>query len=388
MAVWCCIASAANYVSGKMEFEILHTDSNSNGRTGVVRTAHGEFRTPAFMPVGTRGTVKGIVPDLLKQTGSEIILGNTYHLILRPGVDVIEQAGGLHKFTGWDGSILTDSGGFQVFSLAQLRKIDDEGVSFSSHIDGQVIRLEPAEVTRIQNRLGADIIMAFDECPPWPVDFEKAKEAVERTIRWAKICKEVHERDEQWLFGIVQGSLFTELRDICVQELVALDFPGYALGGLSVGESAELRKKIVDEFAPKLPADKPRYLMGVGMPIDIVDSVASGIDMFDCVLPTRNGRNGYAFTSSGPVKLRNEQYKFDFGPIDANCSCYCCRKFSRAYVRHLFLVGEMLGPILLSIHNVSFFQKLMNDIRQSIKENKLSELVEKVHNVWEDRRDC
>ncbi len=365
-------------------FEILHKDEKSNARVGLARTEHGTFQTPAFMPVGTRGTIKGLVPGLVAETGSEIILGNTYHLILRPGLDVIERCGGLHKFIGWDGSILTDSGGFQVFSLAELRKIDDEGVTFSSHIDGQIIRLEPKDVIKAENRLGADIIMAFDECPEWPVDFERAQQAVERTVRWAEICKRVHERQEQGLFGIVQGSMFPELRDVCLKKIVEIGFDGYALGGLSVGEHPNLRKKIVDEFAPKLPEKQLRYLMGVGRPVDIAESVAAGVDMFDCVLPTRNGRNGYAFTSCGGIKLRNERYKFDFGPIDANCDCYSCRNFSRAYVRHLFLVGEMLGPILVSLHNIAFFQNFMSEIRDAIRNNRLHEFVEKVHEIWED----
>ncbi len=375
----------------RIGFEVLHKDEKSNGRVGIARTMHGTFQTPAFMPVGTRGTVKGLLPNLIADTGSEIILGNTYHLMLRPGLEIIEQAGGLHKFVGWDGSMLTDSGGFQVFSLAELRKIDDEGVTFSSHIDGQIIRLEPASVIEAENRLGADIIMTFDECPKWPVDFARAKEAVERTIRWAEICKEVHRKEGQGLFGIVQGSMFAELRDLCLRKIVEIGFDGYALGGLSVGEGAEERKKIVDEFGPKLPENKLRYLMGVGRPIDIAESVAAGIDMFDCVLPTRNGRNGYAFTSKGAIKLRNEKYKLDFSPIDKECNCYCCRRFTRAYVRHLFLVGEMLGPILLSLHNIAFFQNFMRKIRVAIRNNNLREFVEKVRDVWENEErseDC
>ncbi len=368
-------------------FDVLHRDERSNGRVGVVRTVHGDFETPAFMPVGTRGTVKGLLPSMLAETGSRIILGNAYHLILRPGVEIIERAGGLHKFIGWEGAILTDSGGFQVFSLADLRKIDDEGVTFSSHIDGSIIRLEPESVIDAENRIGADIIMAFDECPEWPVEFDRAQKAVERTLKWAEICKKVHKREDQGLFGIVQGSMYGELREKCLNGIVEIGFDGYALGGLSVGEQAEVRKEIVDEFCPKLPEDKPRYLMGVGRPVDIAESVAAGVDMFDCVLPTRNGRNGYGFTWTGALRIRNEKYKYDFGPIDERCDCYCCRNFSRAYIRHLFLVGEMLGPILISLHNISFFQDFMREIRNAIKQNKLRDFVEKVHEVWENRQE-
>lgn len=348
-------------------------------------TPHGQFDTPAFMPVGTRAAVKGITPEHLAQTGSQIILANTYHLMLRPGTDVVAGCGGLHKFMNWSGPILTDSGGFQIFSLASLRKIDDEGVTFSSHVDGQLIRLDPAEVIRCQNKLGADIIMAFDECPPWPVDFKDAQITVDRTIRWAGVCKETHQDKDQALFGIVQGSLYPELRQVCLDRLVEMDFPGYAMGGLSVGEEPAKRKMIVDEFVPKLPFDKPRYLMGIGHPMDIIESVAAGIDMFDCVLPTRNGRNAYAFTSAGSIRLRNEKYKFDRSPIDEKCKCYCCNNFSKAYIRHLFMVGEMLGPILMSIHNISFFQNFMRDLRRAICENRVLSLLEQVRAVWEDR---
>lgn len=367
-----------------LKFTVMHGDATTRARVGRVETPHGTFETPAFMPVGTRAAVKGIVPELLRGTGAQIILANTYHLVLRPGADVVASCGGLHRFMGWSGPILTDSGGFQVFSLAGLRRIDDDGVTFSSHVDGRLLRLDPAEAIRSQNQLGADIIMAFDECPPWPVDFARAREATERTIRWAAVCKASHARNDQALFGIVQGSLFPELRQRCLDRLADLDFPGYAMGGLSVGEDPDRRKAIVDEFVPKLPAEKPRYLMGVGRPIDLVESVAAGIDMFDCVLPTRNGRNAYAFTSQGPIRLRNEKYKLDGGPIDAECQCYCCNNFSRAYIRHLFMVSEMLGPILVSIHNISFFQNFMRDIRRAICENRLFDLIGRVRSTWVD----
>ncbi len=367
-----------------LKFIISHRDGKA--RVGRVETGHGGFDTPAFMPVGTRGAVKGIVPELLRGTGSQIILANTYHLVLRPGAEIVAKAGGLQKFMGWPGPILTDSGGFQVFSLSSLRQIDEDGVTFSSHVDGQLVRLGPVEATRSQNQLGADIIMAFDECPPWPVDFEGARLAVDRTIRWAEVCRRSHERpEEQSLFGIIQGSMYPELRQVCLDRLAEMDFPGYAMGGLSVGEEAEKRREIVDEFVPKMPADKPRYLMGVGRPVDIIEAVGAGIDMFDCVLPTRNGRNAYAFTGSGPVRLRNEKYKSDFSPLDEKCQCYCCKNFGKAYIRHLFLVGEMLGPILVSIHNISFFQDFMREIRRAICENRLFNLMEQVRSVWEDR---
>jgi queuine tRNA-ribosyltransferase len=295
----------------------------------------------------------------------------------------VEEAGGLHRFMGWDGPILTDSGGFQVFSLSTLRKIDDDGVTFSSHVDGQLVRFDPEMVIESQNRLGADIIMAFDECPPWPATREQAKTAVDRTVRWAERCLKAHKRNDQSLFGIIQGSMYPDLRADCIERMIPMDFPGYALGGLSVGEDETLRNRIVEEFAPMLPEEKPRYLMGVGRPTDLVDSIAFGVDMFDCVLPTRNGRNAYAFTSIGPLRLRNEQYKLDQTPIDEKCGCYSCRNFSKSYIRHLFLVGEMLGPILVSLHNIAFFQNLMKDIRRSISENRFSELRKEVKAVWE-----
>jgi queuine tRNA-ribosyltransferase len=367
-----------------LKFTISHTDKSTRARVGQVTTPHGTFDTPAFMPVGTRASVKGLVPDLIEGTGAQIILSNTYHLVLRPGADVVAAAGGLHKFMNWHKPILTDSGGFQVFSLASLRRIDEDGVTFSSHVDGQLIRFDPASVIGNENKLGADIIMAFDECSPWPVEFAGARLAVDRTVRWAKQCQQAHQRpDEQALFAIVQGSMYPELRQICLDRLVEMDFPGYAMGGLSVGEPPEKRQPIVDEFVPKLPENKPRYLMGVGRPIDLVESIAAGIDMFDCVLPTRNGRNAYAFTAGGPMRLRNEKYRLDFTPIDEKCGCYCCRNFSRAYIRHLFLVNEMLGPILLSIHNIAFFQDFMRDIRRAICENRLKSLIEQVRSVWQ-----
>jgi len=319
------------------------------------------------MPVGTAGAVKGVTPEQLEETGPDIILANTYHMMLRPGVDVVEKLGGLHKLMSWDKPILTDSGGYQVFSLSCLTKIDDDGVEFASHIDGAKVYLDAAKATQIQNRLGADIIMCFDQCTPFPCEPEALNQAVNRTIKWARQCKNAHGREDQMLFAIVQGGIDLELRTRCAKELVDMDFPGYAIGGLSVGEGHDNLIKTVTHTAPLLPRDKPRYLMGVGMPADIIASVLAGIDMFDCVLPTRNGRNAFAFTNSGPVRMRNACHLTDTGPIEADCDCYSCRTFSRASIRHFFNVNEMLGPILTAIHNLRFFQRLMAEIRDQIE---------------------
>jgi queuine tRNA-ribosyltransferase len=347
-------------------FEILATDPGSAARRGRLTTPHGIVDTPVFMPVGTRGSVKGVLPCLLRETGAPILLANTYHLSLRPGSELIAQLGGLHKFMNWDGAILTDSGGYQVFSLSELNRIDDDGVSFRSHIDGAALRLDPATAMRIQNELGADIIMAFDQCPPSTADRRDVTAAVERTIRWAARCKAAHAREDQALFGIVQGGIHHDLRRLCASRLVELDFPGYAIGGLSVGETQEQMIEVLAALEPHLPREKPRYLMGVGMPADIVAAVRSGVDMFDCVLPTRNGRNAYAFTPTGPLRLRNEKYRADERPLEPGCDCPACRGFSRAYIRHLFQAAEMLGPILVSLHNLRFYQRLMRDIRDLI----------------------
>ena len=346
--------------------EIHHREAGGQARVGTLHTPHGPVRTPAFMPVGTRGSVKGVWPDQVRASGADIILANTYHLALRPGAELVEQLGGLHRFIGWDGPILTDSGGYQVFSLAELNHVSDEGVKFRSHIDGQWLFLDPTSATRIQNQLGADIIMAFDECPPGDADREVVTRAVDRTIRWAAGCRQAHQRDDQALFGIVQGGVFHDLRRLCTDRLIELDFPGYAVGGLSVGETHENMVEVLNELVPHLPSDRPRYLMGVGMPRDILAAVRAGVDMFDCVLPTRNGRNGYAFTPTHPLRLRNEKYKAQDQPLEAGCPCPTCRQFSRAYIRHLFLAGEMMGPILLSVHNLWFFQRFMTRLRDLI----------------------
>ncbi len=354
-------------------FEVLHKDSGSAARLGLLTTAHGQVETPVFMPVGTAGAVKGITPQQLKETGCELVLANTYHLLLRPGFDTVEKIGGLHKFMSWDGPILTDSGGYQVFSLSSLTKIDDDGVEFASHIDGKKIYLNAEIATDIQNRLGADIIMCFDECTPFPIDRPQLKTAVDRTIAWAKRAKEAHKNPNQLLFAIVQGGIDAELRTYCTSELVKTGFNGYAIGGLSVGEGHENMAKTVTHTVKLLPHDKPRYLMGVGTPADIIAAVKAGVDMFDCVLPTRNGRNAFAFTQNGGLRLRNSVHIDDTRPIETDCDCYCCRNFSRAALRHFFNSGEMLGPILVSLHNLRFYQKLMAGIRQAIQRNELAD---------------
>ncbi|HPY77512.1 MAG TPA: tRNA guanosine(34) transglycosylase Tgt [Anaerohalosphaeraceae bacterium] len=347
-------------------FDIKTADNGSSGRVGALRTGHGTVQTPAFMPVGTRGCVKGILPDQLRQTGAQIMLANTYHLLLRPGVEVVVAMGGLHRFTGWDGPILTDSGGFQVFSLSSLNRVDEDGVEFASHIDGSPFRLDAKTATGIQNRLGADIIMCFDECTPYPCEFQKVEQAVERTIRWAQQCREAHANPQQMLFGIVQGGVVQKLRSRCLEALIPMEFDGYAIGGLSVGEGHEAMIETVEYTAPQLPEGKPRYLMGVGMPADIVAAVRAGVDLFDCVLPTRNGRNAYAFTESGSIRLRNNALIGDPEPIERDCPCLACRKFSRSAIRHFFNVGEMLGPILATIHNLTYYQRLISQIHRRI----------------------
>lgn len=347
-------------------FEIKTKDPGSQARIGILRTEHGTVETPVFMPVGTRGCVKGILPQQLRETGAQIMLANTYHLILRPGVEVVESLGGLHSFTAWDGPILTDSGGYQVFSLSSLNRVDDDGVEFASHIDGRPITLNAEIATGIQNRLGADIIMCFDECTPYPCQTGQIEQAVERTIRWARQCLEAHNNPQQMLFGIVQGGVDLSLRDRCLNGLVPMDFDGYAIGGLSVGEGHDAMIRTAEHTASQLPEAKPRYLMGVGMPVDIVAAVRAGVDMFDCVLPTRNGRNAFAFTENGAIRLRNSTHGSNPDPIERDCPCAACRNFSRSAIRHFFNVGEMLGPILATIHNLTYYQRLMARIRERI----------------------
>jgi len=356
-------------------FELIAEDSETSARAGVFTTPHGQIETPVFMPVGTLGTVKGLLPDQLKAVGVPILPGNTYHLALRPGADVVEELGGLHKLMDWDRPILTDSGGFQVFSLANLSELTDEHVVFRSHIDGSRLELSPEKAVRIQEQLGADCIMCLDECPPHDVDFGRMREAVDRTTSWAARCREAQQRDDQALFGIVQGGTNQALRERSVEGLLPLDFPGYAVGGLSVGETPEEMYRTLEFTVPGLPADRPRYLMGVGTPRDLLESVSRGIDMFDCVMPTRNGRNAMAFTSDGPVKLRNQAHQRDERPLDAECECPACTRYSRAYLRHLFMAKEMLGPILLSLHNIAFYQRTMRDLRAAILAGEVREFV-------------
>jgi queuine tRNA-ribosyltransferase len=348
-------------------FEVTGRDSRCRARRGIIHTPHGDVQTPVFMPVGTRGAVKGITPDRLEEVGASIILANTYHMMLRPGVDIVEKIGGLHNLMAWPHPILTDSGGYQIFSLSTLNRIGQDGVEFASHIDGRRIYIDPKIATEVQNRLGPDIFMCFDECTPYPCEAKRLQEAVERTIRWAKICRETHANPRQLIFGIVQGGTDVDLRSHCAGELVQLDFDGYAIGGLSVGEGHENMVRVVTHTAPLLPEEKPRYLMGVGTPADIIASVRAGIDMFDCVLPTRNGRNAYAFTAAGPLRLRNNTHSDDTSPIEAGCDCYACRTYNRCAIRHFFNVGEMLGPVLVSIHNLRFYQRLMAKIRRMVE---------------------
>jgi queuine tRNA-ribosyltransferase len=375
-------------------FELRAADSRA--RCGRITTPHGAIDTPAFMPVGTRAAIKGVSPEQMRATGTQIILANTYHLLLRPGAEVIAHLGGVQRFMNWNGPMLTDSGGFQVFSLAELRRLDDSGVVFRSHIDGALVTLTPESSIEVQNKLGADIIMAFDECPPldarmrlasgkvgtWesenavepqialptfpPSHVPTIQDAVRRTIAWAKRSKAAHQRADQALYGIVQGGLDVPLRRACLEALIEIDFDGYALGGLSVGEAPQQMWALLDLFAHELPADKPRYLMGVGTPLDLLHAVAAGIDQFDCVLPTRNGRKGYAFTSRGVLRMKNAIHKLADAPLDPACDCHTCAGFSRGYLRHLFMNDEVLGATLVSIHNVAFYQGLMRRMREAI----------------------
>jgi queuine tRNA-ribosyltransferase len=351
------------------KFKVLHQDSSSAARSGLLTTAHGKVETPVFMPVGTGGAVKGTTPQQLKDTGAALILANTYHLMLRPGIDTVEKLGGLHRFMAWDGALLTDSGGYQIFSLSSLNKVDDDGVEFASHIDGTKVYIDAEIATQIQNRLGADIIMCFDQCPPFPSEDSLLKQAVERTINWAKRSKDAHTNNSQLLFAVVQGGIDLSLRTHCAAELTKMNFEGYAIGGLSVGEGYVNMLKTVEHTAQLLPADKPRYLMGAGTPADIIAAVKAGVDMFDCTLPTRNGRNACAFTEDGPLRLRNSAHTEDSKPIEPSCDCYCCKNFSRAALRHFFNASEMLGPIMTSLHNLRFYQRLTAKIRQTLKEN-------------------
>lgn len=348
-------------------FKLQKKDRTSGARLGTISTSHGEINTPIFMPVGTQGTVKGLLPETVRDLGAEIILGNTYHLYLRPGHDLIRDFGGLHRFMNWHKPILTDSGGFQVYSLGALRKISEEGVAFQSHIDGSRHFISPEFAIEIQEALGADIMMCFDECTPYPADVDYTRKSLDLTNRWARRCRDAQTNTRQALFGIIQGGTYHDLRRKAVDEITSIGFDGYALGGLSVGEPKDLMLEIVEATTPLLPAKQPRYLMGVGTPEDIVDCVYHGIDMFDCVLPTRNGRNGMLFTNDGKVVIKHARYRYDESPVDSTCDCYTCRNYSRAYLRHLFIAKEILGVILNTIHNVRYFLRLMEMIKEAIR---------------------
>ncbi|TCS83841.1 tRNA guanosine(34) transglycosylase Tgt [Tepidibacillus fermentans] len=360
-----------------IRYELIKKDKKTGARLGRLYTPHGVIETPIFMPVGTQATVKTMSPEELKQMNAQIILSNTYHLFLRPGHDIVKEAGGLHHFMNWDRPILTDSGGFQVFSLSDLRKITEEGVHFRNHLSGEKLFISPEKSIEIQNALGADIIMAFDECPPYPADRDYVKKSLERTTRWAERSLKAHSRpNDQALFGIVQGGVYKDLREQSAKEITSLNFPGYAIGGLSVGEPKEMMFDILEYTTPLLPEDKPRYLMGVGDPESLFEGVIRGIDMFDCVLPTRIARNGTAMTSQGRLVVRNAKYARDFGPIDPKCSCYTCQNYSRAYVRHLLKADEIFGLRLTTYHNLFFLLNLMKNIRQAILEDRLLEYKE------------
>jgi queuine tRNA-ribosyltransferase len=362
-------------------FRLLHVDRSTAARRGELRTPHGDVETPAFMPVGTQGTVKGVSVDALRATGAQMVLGNTYHLALRPGEQVVADLGGLHRFMGWDGPILTDSGGFQIFSLADATRVSEEGATFRSHIDGRLVELSPERSVEIQESLGSDVAMVLDHVVALPAERPALIDAAERTVRWAARCRAAQRRTDQALWAIVQGGLEPDLRQECARRLVELDFAGYAVGGLSVGESPADMYRTLDVVVPVLPADRPRYLMGVGRPEDLLEAVARGIDLFDCVLPTRNGRNALAFTDGGRLRLRNACHERDPRPLEEGCPCPACRH-SRGYLRHLFMAEELLGPVLVSLHNLTYYQRLMADIRAAIAEDRFDELRKRKLAAW------
>lgn len=364
-----------------VRFQLLHQDAESAARRGRLLTAHGTVELPAFMPVGTLGTIKGLTADMVRATGAQMVLGNAYHLALRPGEDVVAELGGLHQFMDWSGPILTDSGGFQLFSLAANTTVREESATFRSHIDGSLLELSPERSIAIQQTLGSDVAMVLDHVVPLPCPVEQVRDANARTVRWAKRCQQAASRDDQSLFAIVQGGLDSDLRVACCEQLVELDFAGYAVGGLSVGESAEQRNQILEVTCPALPTDKPRYLMGVGTPQDLLESIARGIDLFDCVMPTRNGRNALAFTDEGAIRLRNLKHQRDPRPLDVDCPCPACRH-SRGYLRHLFVAGEMLGPMLVSAHNLTYYQRLMQDVRIAIETDGFLEFAREKNCGW------
>jgi len=361
-----------------MNFRVLKTDTRTRARLGRLFTAHGTVETPVFMDVGTLGTVKSLEPRDLKELGAQVVLGNTYHLMLRPGRDVIAAAGGLHRFMGWDGPILTDSGGFQVFSLARMRKITEEGCRFNSHIDGHEFFLGPKESMEMQRVIGSDIAMVFDECLPYPCERDRAEKSVEQTLRWAQASKDAPHADGQMVFGIVQGGVYDDIRRHCAEELVKIGFDGYAIGGVSVGEPEEFMYKAVDASVPYLPEDKPRYVMGLGVMHQMAECVARGIDMFDCVIPTRIARHGTAITRHGNVAIKAAKWAFDQGPVEEGCECYCCRNFTRSYVRHLLACDEILGLRLLTIHNVWALNRFMKEMRAAIDDGTFFDWKEQV----------
>ena len=367
-------------------FEITHVCKQSGARTGVLHTPHGDVETPMFMPVGTQATVKFVSPEELYALGAGVVLANTYHLWLRPGEDIVRQAGGVQKFMNYKGPMLTDSGGFQVFSLSDTRKITEEGVTFKNTLNGDMLFLSPEKSIQIQNSIGADIMMSFDECIPFPATYEYAKNSTERTLRWAERGKNANTRpEEQALFGIVQGGEFEDLREWSCKETVKLDFDGYSIGGTSVGEDKPTMYKMIEYGIKYLPEDKPRYLMGVGEPTDLFEGVERGVDMFDCVLPTRLARHGHAFTRDGKINLRNAKYKEDFTPVDESCDCKCCKNYTKAYIRHLLVADETLGQRLLSIHNLRFLIRIMEEIREAIKEDRFLELKEEFYNNYKKK---
>ncbi len=363
----------------KFYFEQLKQDSRTGARAGILHTPHGDILTPTYMPVGTQATVKGVMPRDLKAAKSQIILANTYHLFMRPGDELIKSAGGLHKFMAWDRPILTDSGGFQVFSLAKLNKIKDDGVYFNSHVDGSRHFITPEKAIEIENNLGADIIMAFDQCSPYGADYYKAKEAMERTLKWLDRCFKSHNNPNQALFPIVQGNMFKDLRRQSLKETIPYAKHGIAIGGLSVGEPKEIMYDIMDELLPEYPMDVPRYLMGVGSPDCLIEGVRRGVDMFDCVLATRVARNGTALTSQGKIVVRNGAFKDDFSPLDPECDCYCCKNYTKAYLRHMINVGEMMGGMMLSLHNITYLNKLMADVRDAIMQDSFTEFAQEFY---------
>ena len=364
-------------------YELIKKDKTTGARAGILHTPHGSFPTPIFMPVGTQASVKGVSPDELKELGAGVILSNTYHLFLRPGMELVREAGGLHRFMHWDRAILTDSGGFQVFSLGELRKITEEGVIFRSHIDGAKKFLSPEISMEVQMALGSDIVMAFDECVPYPADYDYAKRSTDRTTRWAKRCKETMTSENQGLFAIVQGGMYEDLRRKSVEELTTLDFPGYAVGGLSVGEPKEIMYEMLTITVPLLPENKPRYLMGVGTPDYLMEGVLHGIDMFDCVFPTRVARNGMAMTWQGRIVIKNAVHTHEFSVLDSGCGCYACRNgFTRAYIRHLVRAGEIFGLRLLTLHNLYFLQDFMKKMRAAILEDRFGEFREKFYRSY------